>query len=49
MTNCEAAATLVELYGELAQYQHARGNCTTPEYAEAISLAIMALKDDKNG
>ena len=47
MTNLEAATTLVELYGELAQYQHARGNSTTPEYAEAISLAIMALKTEE--
>ncbi len=45
MTNCEAAATLVELYGELAQYQHNHGNSTVPEYTEAISLAIMALKE----
>ena len=48
MDNAQAAATLVEMYGELAQYQHDRGNSTTPEYTEAIALAIMALKDDKN-
>jgi hypothetical protein len=43
MTNLEAASTLVELYGELAQLQKDRGCSTVPEYTEAIAIAIMAL------
>ena len=48
MDNTQAAATLVEMYGELAQYQDKNGNSTVPEYAEAISIAIMALKENNN-
>ena len=46
MTNLEAAANLVELYGHLTILEDHRGCLVAPEYAEAISIAIMALKEE---
>lgn len=49
MTNLEAAASLVEMYGHLTKLEDHRGCIVAPEYAEAVSLAVMALKEKDNG
>jgi hypothetical protein len=48
MTNLEAASSLVEMYGRLTKLEDYRGGTVAPEYAEAVSLAIMALKEKAN-
>lgn len=48
MTNLEAASSLVEMYGHLTTLEHNRGCIVAPEYAEAVSLAVMALKKKDN-
>jgi hypothetical protein len=48
MNNLEAASSLVEMYGHLTILEDHRGCLVAPEYAEAISLAIMALKEKRN-
>lgn len=48
MTNLEAASSLVEMYGHLTKLEDHRGCIVATEYAEAISLAIMALKENDN-
>jgi hypothetical protein len=48
MNNLEAASSLVEMYGHLTTLEDHRGCLVAPEYAEAISLAIMALKENRN-
>ena len=48
MTKLEAASSLVEMYGHLTILEDHRGCIVAPEYAEAISLAIMALKEKSN-
>ena len=47
MTNLEAASTLVEMYGQLTKLENNRGCVIAPEYSEAVSLAIMALRGEK--
>ena len=49
MTNLEAAASLVEMYGHLTKLESDRGCLVAPEYSEAVASAIMALRGDKNG
>ena len=44
MDNIKAAAVLVEMYGHLTKLEDHRGCSIAPEYSEAVSLAIMALK-----
>ena len=48
MTNLEAASSLIEMYGHLAKLEDHRGCLVAPEYAEAVSLAVMALKEKDN-
>ena len=48
MTNLEAAASIVEMYGHLTTLEDHRGCVVAPEYAEAVSLAVMALKGKNN-
>ena len=48
MTNLEAASRLIEIYGHLTILEDHRGCTVAPEYAEAVSLAIMALKEKDN-
>lgn len=48
MTNLEAAASIVEMYGHLTKLEDHRGCIVAPEYAEAVSLAVMALKEKGN-
>lgn len=48
MTNLEVASSLVEMYGHLSTLEANRGCVVAPEYAEAVSLAIMALKEKGN-
>lgn len=48
MTSLEAASCLVEMYGHLTTLEHNRGCVVAPEYAEAVSLAVMALKGKGN-
>lgn len=48
MTNLEAASSLVEMYGRLTKLEDHHGSTVAPEYAEAVSLAIMALKEKGN-
>lgn len=48
MTNLEAASSLIEMYGHLTILEDHRGCLVAPEYAEAVSLAVMALKEKSN-
>lgn len=48
MTNLEAASSLIEMYGHLTILEDHRGCMVAPEYAEAVSLAVMALKEKGN-
>lgn len=48
MTNLQAASTLIEMYGHLTKLEDHRGCVVAPEYAEAVSLAVMALKGKDN-
>lgn len=48
MTNLEAASSLIEMYGHLTKLEDHRGCIVASEYAEAISLAVMALKEKSN-
>lgn len=48
MTNLEAASSLIAMYGHLTKLEDHRGCIVAPEYAEAISLAVMALKEKDN-
>lgn len=45
-SNIAAATKLVELYNAYAFYQAQNGRCTDKCYAEAVAIAIMALKND---
>jgi hypothetical protein len=50
MTRYEAAAKIVDLYGELVAQLRYRGKTMPPGYTEAVAMACMALKEaDKNG
>lgn len=46
MNNVEAATALVSMYGQLSKLEADRGHTPALEYAEAISIAIMALRSD---
>lgn len=49
MTNLEAAKRIVDLYGECEAQLRYRGKEMPPNYAEAVAMACMALKEtDKN-
>ena len=48
MTNLEAASSLIEMSGRLAKLEDHHGSVVSSEYAEAVSFAIMALKEKDN-
>lgn len=48
MTCLEAACNLVKMYGHLTELEDRNGCVVAPEYAEAVSLAVMALKEKDN-
>jgi hypothetical protein len=48
MTNLEAASSLIEMYGHLTKLEDHRGCIVAPEYAEAVALAVMALRKNND-
>jgi hypothetical protein len=48
MTNVQAAAKLTQLYGEYVAKLRFNNQPVDSEYAEAVAIAVMALKTDED-